>query len=393
MKDNLIHVITGRALQENKLAADVKRRGVSVDVVKELVDSELEEEKIRQMRLFNLEDSAPSYLGALNGEFEPQWWWIPVFEQYRKLAITGATILIGKGEIDQLIMGILIAMVAALVYFALQPYKDFNDDLFSMYTHFQIFLVLLWSLLVEFQKLMKDEHELLGGTSNEEWDAPTTLLQTDTLGWLLILSNISVMFVFVVFMWIEMKNVRKTVKILERWDLLKDRAVERDWTEGEILEHLGNNENRLSHTDRETVLRKFHKRKEKMRKKNFEGSEGEMKNMEFVMENPMVPMVGERPFGGKGGAKAGGIRNLSGADEVEIGGIELSVSKHEKYREREEGERERGVEEVEELEEIECEEKMWEGRSWLIELKHKKIYNGEGEEIGVWDDETGPKLN
>ena len=118
-----------------------------------------------------------------------------------------------------------------------------------------------------------------------------------------------------------------------------------------------------------------------------------MKNMEFVMENPMVPMVGERPFGGKGGAKAGGIRNLSGADEVEIGGIELSVSKHEKYREREEGERERGVEEEEELEEIECEEKMWEGRSWLIELKHKKIYNGEGEEIGVWDDETGPKLN
>ena len=74
---------------------------MTTETVDQIVNEELEKEKEEQKRLFRLEKSAPRYLSALNEEFEPQWWWIPVFEQYRKMAITGATILIGRGEIDQ----------------------------------------------------------------------------------------------------------------------------------------------------------------------------------------------------------------------------------------------------------------------------------------------------
>ena len=153
-----------------------------------------------------------------------------MFEQYRKLGITGATILCGRGEVDQLIIGILIALVAALLYFGSSPYKDFNDDLFSMFTHFQIFLVLLWSLLVKFEKLVKDDQEdflkiLLEYNINEPTlsgsEGPIGILQTKTLGWLLIASNVSVLIVFCAFMIIEIKSIRATVRVRRRWDDIK----------------------------------------------------------------------------------------------------------------------------------------------------------------------------
>ena len=153
-----------------------------------------------------------------------------MFEQYRKLGITGATILCGRGEVDQLIIGILIALVAALLYFGSSPYKDFNDDLFSMFTHFQIFLVLLWSLLVKFEKLVKDDQEDFRKILDENGineptlsgsEGPIGILQTKTLGWLLIASNVSVLIVFCAFMIIEIKSIRATVRVRRRWDDIK----------------------------------------------------------------------------------------------------------------------------------------------------------------------------
>jgi hypothetical protein len=75
------------------------------------VKSELETAE----EFMKLEAKAPKYLGVLNSEFEPQWWWMPVFEAYRKLSITGVTILLGSGTVDQLIAGMVVAIFAALV--------------------------------------------------------------------------------------------------------------------------------------------------------------------------------------------------------------------------------------------------------------------------------------
>jgi len=92
--------------------------------------AELKSEEESLEHYNELDNTAPKYLSVLNSEFEPRWWWMPVFEQYRKLSITGVTILLGTGSVDQLVAGMVIAIFAALVYFALQPYKDFMDDCF-----------------------------------------------------------------------------------------------------------------------------------------------------------------------------------------------------------------------------------------------------------------------
>ncbi|GMI60081.1 hypothetical protein ScalyP_jg2858 [Parmales sp. scaly parma] len=54
----------------------------------------------------------------------------------------------------------------------------------------------------------------------------------------------------------------------------------------------------------------------------------------FAMENPMMEKVKERPFGGQGAAEAGNLRHVSGADPVDLGGVDIVKSKHQKYKER-----------------------------------------------------------
>ena len=246
----------------------------------------------------------------------------------------------------QLIIGILIAMVAALVYFATMPYKDFNDDMFSMFTHFQIFLVLLWSLLVKFQKLLEVEHEKLmvsEGTPEEEYVPPTALLRTETLGWLLILSNLSVMFVFFCFMMLEVKTANKSVKARKKWDLIKRGAAEEGLSAEEVLEKLGFD---LSHTDKESILKKYELEverastlsgvgvSEKLEEDLDDGEEGiEMQ------ENPVgKKAIGGRPFGGMGLQES--VRHLSEAESVGLGSGQVALSKHQKYKDRAEKEKE-----------------------------------------------------
>ena len=244
----------------------------------------------------------------------------------------------------QLIIGILIAMVAALVYFATMPYKDFNDDMFSMFTHFQIFLVLLWSLLVKFQKLLEVEHEKLmvsEGTPKEEYVPPTALLRTETLGWLLILSNLSVMFVFFCFMMLEVKTANKSVKARKKWDLIKRGAAEEGLSAEEVLEKLGFD---LSHTDKESILKKYEIEVERAStlsgvgvgeklEEHLDDGEGGIE----MTENPVgKKTIGGRPFGGTGLQES--VRHLSEAESVGLGSGQVAVSKHQKYKERAEKE-------------------------------------------------------
>ena len=354
LKERIVHILTGRAQTELKKDADMRRRGASsVEAVEELVISDMAKEKEEQMRLFNLENSAPKYLATLCAEFEPQCWWAPVFEQLNKLAITSFTILLGKGQLDQIILGMLVNMVSLCVQFFTQPFKDFNDDMFSMFCHVQVFLVLLWSLLVKFQKLLEATHESLGDNL-EEYEAPTALLKTETLGWLLILSNLSVMLTFGGLMVLELKIARKTVKMRKKWDSIKKRAASMGLGDDDVIDELGVE---LSAFDRENILEKYRtekeKEKEKTEREGGEEREGGLRKKQkkratkmamadkrasvgFAMENPMVKKVkgADRPFGGTGAAEAGKLRHVSGADAVDLGGVDIVKSKHQKYKER-----------------------------------------------------------
>ena len=71
-KKQIRHNFAGRSLMESQAAASARGRGVSIQHVNRVITAELKEEHEEQLRLFKLEQSAPRYLHALNGEFEPQ---------------------------------------------------------------------------------------------------------------------------------------------------------------------------------------------------------------------------------------------------------------------------------------------------------------------------------
>ena len=334
------HVFSGRALIEHKHSADSRRRGLESDVVESHIRSDLEEEQSEQIRLHNLERTAPRYLHALNEEFEPQWWWVPVFEQYRKLGITGATIMYGQGDVDQLILGILIAMFSALLYFASAPYKDFNDDLFSMFTHFQIFLVLLWSLLVKFQKLLET------AAKDTEYES-SDFLSRDTLGWLLVASNVSIVLAFFAFMVLEIKSVSGSVRARKRWDRIKkdsesvmdiigeDGSIDEDG----LITSLGG---RISRKDRVSIVKKFQDRVTEIKRESAQKSgkngtgdaipeEDDDCGIE-MQENPMKKNTAYKINNNNNNNDGQEIRPASDGSLVELGG--QVVSKHTKYQKR-----------------------------------------------------------
>ena len=71
-RKQIYHVFAGRSLLESQASASARDRQVSVHHVDRLISTELEKDHKEQLRLFKLEQSAPRYLHALNGEFEPQ---------------------------------------------------------------------------------------------------------------------------------------------------------------------------------------------------------------------------------------------------------------------------------------------------------------------------------
>ena len=62
----------GHSLLDSQSAASARDKKIAIQHVNWVIAEEIMDEHEEQMRLFKLEQSAPKYLHALNGEFEPQ---------------------------------------------------------------------------------------------------------------------------------------------------------------------------------------------------------------------------------------------------------------------------------------------------------------------------------
>ena len=71
-KGRVYRIFAARNLLESQASASARHREVSVQHVNRAIATELKEDHEEQLRLFKLDQTAPSYLNALNGEFEPQ---------------------------------------------------------------------------------------------------------------------------------------------------------------------------------------------------------------------------------------------------------------------------------------------------------------------------------
>ena len=351
--ERIYHFMSGRALVASKHAADARRRGMTADAAHTQIKNEIAKSEEEQMKYFNLEKTAPSYLATLLEEYEPECWIMPVVEQYSKMGVTCATIFRNESVMEQLVIGMLVHLVTMLIQFSSKPFKDFNDDLYAMFSCCCMFLVMLFSLLVEFKNKMDREHAqilFLGGEPNE--DMSGAMFEKNTLGSMMIMTCASVAFVFFVFVMFEMKAAFKTVKMMKKWDEVKGEAMEGRWTEEMLIEEVGGDD--LSVVDRQIILTKYRSRVASRASGSGEGigieigigaddddddeeEEGEIEMSENPIGNKAAKAkakakAGERPFGGFGQQES--VRHVSGADPVDLGGVDIVKSKHQKYKER-----------------------------------------------------------
>jgi len=365
--ERIYHFMSGRALVASKHAADARRRGMTADAAHTQIKNEIAKSEEEQMKYFNLEKTAPSYLATLLEEYEPECWIMPVVEQYSKMGVTCATIFRNESVMEQLVIGMLVHLVTMLIQFSSKPFKDFNDDLYAMFSCCCMFLVMLFSLLVEFKNKMEREHDLIREFGGEPIDDLSgAMFETNTLGSMMIMTCASVAFVFMMFVMFEMKAAFKTVKMMKKWDEVKEEAMEGRWTEEMLIEEVGGDD--LSVVDRQIILTKYRSRVQSRASGSGEGSghgaggaggaggeevdEVDEEGGIEMLENPIANRAarggeGERPFGGFG--KHESVRHLSGAEPVGLGAEEVVVSKHEKYATRANEAKEAKKEEAETL--------------------------------------------
>jgi len=259
------HIATGSALVESKQEATFVERGKNLETVGQHLKTMMRQQEEEQLRLLNLEKTAPAYLHPLNGEFEPQCWYIPILELYAKLWVTGGVLLFGEKVVDQLVSSMLVNLFSLLICFSTQPFKDFNDDLFSMFSYLQVFLLLLWSLLVHFENIVESEQKALESVLNELSITSGSYKRGeeeyfgkfgDSLGYLLVFSCASVFLVYTFFVFVDVKQAAQTYRARRKWDEIKERMTE-EHTEEDVLDQMGI---QLGLSDKELILEKFRTR-------------------------------------------------------------------------------------------------------------------------------------
>jgi hypothetical protein len=80
--------------------------------------------------------------------YKPKYWWYEIFETARRLALTGGLGLIKPGTETQLATGLLLATIGMVVQARFSPYLNKRDNVLSLLSNIQIFLVLMAALML-----------------------------------------------------------------------------------------------------------------------------------------------------------------------------------------------------------------------------------------------------
>jgi hypothetical protein len=80
--------------------------------------------------------------------YRPSYWWFEIFETARRLAVTGVLGAISPGTDAQLAAGIVLTFACTMAYVGCRPFVELKDNALGVLTNAQIFLVLLWALVM-----------------------------------------------------------------------------------------------------------------------------------------------------------------------------------------------------------------------------------------------------
>ena len=94
----------------------------------------------------------PAYVVALISMYESDLPYWEVIECVRKLLLIGVLIFYEQGELEQLVLGLFIAVSSIMFYNWLKPYEDTLNDALQSACQFSIFVVLLSALILKFDE-------------------------------------------------------------------------------------------------------------------------------------------------------------------------------------------------------------------------------------------------
>ena len=89
--------------------------------------------------------------------YEPRWWWFEIFENARRLMMTGGLVFVNPGSTTQIVVAMLVSILSIILYSSTRPYDHDSDDTLAVVSQWSIFFTLFGALLLR-QELDKEEH-------------------------------------------------------------------------------------------------------------------------------------------------------------------------------------------------------------------------------------------
>lgn len=92
----------------------------------------------------------PAFFGKLLGPYELRCFWFEIFECIRKVLLVGIPVFMPPGSGGQLVFGLIVCYISSCAYTAFQPFRTDSDDFLQQVAQFQIFFVLLSSIISDY---------------------------------------------------------------------------------------------------------------------------------------------------------------------------------------------------------------------------------------------------
>ena len=98
-------------------------------------------------------------LSFLLSQYERRVYWFEVVECCRRLLLSGAVILFGPGTPVQLVVSLFVCAFSIKIYSFYEPQREYDDDLLTEVSQWQIFCILVCSLMLRYREMISDVDE------------------------------------------------------------------------------------------------------------------------------------------------------------------------------------------------------------------------------------------
>ena len=98
-------------------------------------------------------------ISFLYADYRPGCWWFEIFELYRKVLLTGVSVLVLRRTVSQLALGLVVAQASLLTYSLTKPYLDRATNMFAVAAQTSLFMTLLGGILVKARASAVDAHD------------------------------------------------------------------------------------------------------------------------------------------------------------------------------------------------------------------------------------------